>query len=212
MSEVLDLSFVHIGADDSVTVIVNHSEMGQGVYTGLPMLIAEELDADWSKIRIEAAPVDPVYDHTVFGMQATGGSTSTWTEWERLRRVGATARAMLIAAAAETWNVDFTSCRTEKGKVIHTASRRRPSYGQLVKKASTMPPPQNVALKDPRHFKLIGKPTKRLDTPEKIDGQGVFGLDVQVPGMLTALANAIFVVSGKRVRRLPIRTEDLRKP
>ncbi|HLA26794.1 MAG TPA: xanthine dehydrogenase family protein molybdopterin-binding subunit [Syntrophales bacterium] len=197
MSDVLDLSFVRIGADNSVTVIVNHSEMGQGVYTGLPMLVAEELDADWSKIRIEAAPVDPVYDHVFFGMQATGGSTSTWAEWERLRKVGATARAMLIAAAAETWNVDSTSCRTENGEVIHTASQRRLSYGQLVEKASTMAPPQNVALKDPGDFKLIGKPTKRLDTPEKINGQGVFGLDVKVPGMLTALVSRPPVFGGK---------------
>ena len=180
-------AFVRIGTDDSVTVIVNHSEMGQGVYTALPMLVAEELDADWTQVRVEAAPVDPAYNHTQFGIQVTGGSTSTWSEWERLRKAGATARAMLIAAAAETWKVDPASCRAENGHVFHTASRRRLSYGHLADKASSMTPPQNVALKDPKDFKLIGKPAKRLDTPEKINGKGLFGLDVKVPGMLTAV-------------------------
>src|SRR5471032_1271618 len=99
-------AFIRIGMDDSVTVIVNHSEMGQGVYTALPMLVAEELDADWSKVRVESAPVDAVYNHTAFGIQITGGSSSTWSEYDRLRKAGATARAMLIAAAAQTWNVD----------------------------------------------------------------------------------------------------------
>src|SRR5213079_2002281 len=118
-------AFVRIGTDDSVTVIVNHSEMGQGVYTALPMLVAEELDADWTQVRVEAAPVDPAYNHTQCGIQVTGGSTCTWSEWERLRKAGATARAMLIAAAAETWKVDPASCRAENGHVFHTASRRR---------------------------------------------------------------------------------------
>jgi len=180
-------AFLRIGADESVTVIVNHSEMGQGIYTALPMLVAEELDADWSKVRVEAAPVAPPYNHTVYGIQITGGSSSTWSEWERLRRAGATARAMLIAAAAETWKVDAASCRAQNGYVIHTATRRRLTYGRLVEKASSMTPPQSVTLKDPKDFKLIGKPTKRLDTPEKVNGKGVFGLDVKVPGMLVAV-------------------------
>jgi len=189
--------FVRIGTDDSVTVIVNHSEMGQGVYTALPMLVAEELDADWSKVSFEAAPVDPAYNHALWGIQATGGSTSTWTEWERLRQAGASARAMLIAAAAETWKVDPASCRTKNGHVIHNASRRRLSYGQLAEKASHMTPPENVVLKEPTEFKLIGKPTRCLDTPEKINGKGVFGLDVKVPGMLTALVARPPVFGGK---------------
>ncbi len=190
-------AFIRIGTDDSVTVIANHSEMGQGVYTALPMLVAEELDADWSKVRVEAAPVDPAYNHVSFGIQMVGGSTSTWTEWERLRKAGATARAMLIAAAAETWKVDPASCRAQNGYVIHTASRRRLSYGRLAQKASSMTPPQNVALKDPKDFKLIGKPTKRLDTPEKINGKGVFGLDVKVPSMLVAVVARPPVFGGK---------------
>ena len=190
-------AFIRIGTDDSVTVVVNHSEMGQGVYTALPMLVAEELDADWSKVRVEAAPVDAAYNHTAFGIQMTGGSSSTWSEWERLRKAGATARAMLVAAAAETWKVDPADCRTENGQVIHTTSGRRLSYGHLAERASKIRPPQNVALKDPGDFKLIGRPTKRLDTPEKINGQGVFGLDVKVPGMLFAVVARPPVFGGK---------------
>ena len=177
--------------------IVNHSEMGQGVYTGLPMLVAEELDADWSKVRVEAAPVDPGYNHTLYGIQMTGGSTSTWTEWERLRKAGATARAMLIAAAAETWKVEPATCRAENGQVVHAASGRRLSFGQLVGKASRLTPPKDVTLKDPKDFKLIGKPTKRLDTPEKMNGTAIFGLDVNVPGMLVAVVARPPVFGGK---------------
>jgi isoquinoline 1-oxidoreductase beta subunit len=180
-------AFVRIGADDSVTVIANHSEMGQGVYTGLAMLIAEELDADWSKVRVEAAPVDRAYNHPAFGLQLTGGSTSTWSEWERLRRAGATARAMLITAATQTWKVDSAICHTENGHVTHKTSGQRLSYGQLAEKASRLTPPANVALKDSKKFTLIGRAAKRVDTPEKIDGTAVFGLDVKVPGMLVAV-------------------------
>ena len=190
-------AFIRIGTDDWVTVIVNHSEMGQGVYTALPMLVAEELDADWNKVRVESAPVDAAYNHTVFGMQMTGGSTSTWSEYDRLRKAGATARAMLIAAAASTWNVDPASLRTQNGFVIHDATKRRLSYGQLAEKASTMTPPTNVALKDPKDFKLIGRPTKRLDTPEKSNGKGMFGLDVVVPNMLVAVVARPPVFGGK---------------
>jgi isoquinoline 1-oxidoreductase subunit beta len=190
-------AFIRIGTDDWVTVIVNHSEMGQGVYTALPMLVAEELDADWSKVRVESAPVDPAYNHAVYGLQMTGGSTSTWSEYDRLRKAGATARAMLVAAAASTWNVDPSSLRTQNGYVIHDATKRRLSYGQLAEKASTMTPPQNVALKDPKDFKLIGRPTKRLDTPEKVNGKGMFGLDVVVPNMLIAVVARPPVFGGK---------------
>ena len=128
-------AFVQVGSDDSVTVVVNHSEMGQGPYTSVPMLVAEELDADWAKVRFEAAPVAAVYNHTIHGIQMTGGSTSTWSEWDRLRKAGAAARFMLIAAAAETWKVDPASCRVENGYVIHAKSERRQSFGKLVEKA-----------------------------------------------------------------------------
>lgn len=180
-------AFVRIGKDNMITVIVNHSEMGQGTYTSLPMIIADELDADWNKVKFEAAPVDPVYNHPGFGMQGTGGSTSTWVEWDRFRNAGATGRYLLIAAAAQTWNVDPSTLRTEKGFVIHSSSGRKISYGELVDKAATITAPKEVKLKDAKDFKFIGKPVKRLDTPEKIDGSGIFAMDVKIPGLLTAV-------------------------
>ena len=179
-------AFVRIGTDDSVTVIVNHSEMGQGVYTSLPMLLAEELDADWKKVGFEPAPVDPKYNHPAFGMQMTGGSSSVWSGMEQFRQAGAAARAMLIAAAAQRWNVDASTCRTELG-AVHNGSTRKLTYGQLAAAAAEVTPPQHVQLKDPKTFKLIGKPIKRLDTPEKLNGKAVFGIDVKLPGMLTAV-------------------------
>ena len=127
-------AFVRIGADESVTVIANHSEMGQGIYTGLAMIVAEELDADWSKVRVESAPADPIYNHTLYGAQITGGSTSTWTEWDRLRKAGASARAMLIEAAAAMWGVAPASCGASDGHVVHKESGRRLSYGSLVER------------------------------------------------------------------------------
>lgn len=179
--------FIRIGTDDIVTIIVNKSEMGQGVYTSLPMLVAEELEVDWAKIKVEAAPVDPAYNHTQWGIQGTGGSTSVWSEWERLQKVGATARLMLIRAAADIWKVDPTGCRAKKGFVIHDATQRQISYGKLVEKASQMKVPKDVPLKEPKDFKVIGKSMKRLDTPEKTNGKAIFGMDVKIPGMLTAL-------------------------
>jgi isoquinoline 1-oxidoreductase subunit beta len=191
-------SFVRIGPDETVTIVVNHSEMGQGVYTSLPMLVAEELECDWSKIVVEAAPVDPAYNHTQWGIQGTGGSTSISSEWERLRKVGATAREMLIAAAADTWKVEKTSCRADNGKVIHSSGKSL-TYGQLADKASKMPTPKVVQLKDPSTFKIIGKPVKRLDTAEKTNGRGMFGIDVTIPGMLIAVVARPPVFGGKVV-------------
>jgi isoquinoline 1-oxidoreductase subunit beta len=192
-------AFIRIAPDDTVTVIVNKSEMGQGVYTSLPMLIAEELEADWSKIKVESAPVDAVYNHTVFGMQLTGGSTSTASEWQRFRKAGATARIMLIAAAAQNWKVEPQSLRAENGFVIHAASNRRASFGSLADTAATLTPPKDVPLKDPKDFKLIGKSTRRLDTPAKVNGSAQFGLDVQIPGMMTAVVARPPVFGGKVV-------------
>ena len=189
-------AFVRIGTDETITVIVNHSEMGQGCYTAMPMLLADELDANWKKINFESAPVAPAYNHTQMGIQMTGGSTSTNSEWERFRQAGATARVMLIAAAAEQWKVEPSSCRTENGFVIHSSGKKL-SYGQLAQQASTVTPPKDVKLKDPKDFKFIGKPIKRLDTPQKINGTGIFGLDVNVPGLLTALIARPPVFGGK---------------
>ncbi len=179
-------AFVHIAPDETVTIIVNHSEMGQGVYTSLPMLVNEELDADWKKIRVEAAPVAAVYNHTAFGMQMTGGSTSVWSEYDRLRKVGAAARQMLIAAAAGQWKVDIKECHAQKGKVTHPGGKSL-TYGQLAEKAAALPVPDDIKLKDAESFKLIGRPTLRLDSPEKVNGAAKFGLDVLLPGMSTAV-------------------------
>jgi isoquinoline 1-oxidoreductase subunit beta len=179
-------AFVRIGTDERVTVIVNHSEMGQGVYTSLPMLLAEELDADWSKVGFESAPVDPKYNHPAFGMQVTGGSSSVWSGLEQFRQAGAAARAMLVAAAAQRWNTDIASCRTEAGAVFDSSNRKL-TYGQLVSDAAKLSPPEHVQLKDPKTFKLIGKPIKRLDTSIKLNGKATFGIDVALPGMLTAV-------------------------
>ncbi|OPY79064.1 MAG: Isoquinoline 1-oxidoreductase subunit beta [Syntrophorhabdus sp. PtaU1.Bin153] len=188
-------AFVRIGTDGAITIIVNKSEMGQGVYTSLPMLVAEELECNWSKIRVEAAPVDPVYNHTVFGMQMTGGSTSVPTEWERMRKVGAAAREMLVMAAADTWKVQKEACRAENGVVYH--GTKKFTYGQLATKASGMPVPANVQLKDPSLFKIIGKPTHRIDSPEKVNGRAVFGIDVTAPGTMIVLIAHCPVFGGK---------------
>src|SRR3984957_7340231 len=190
-------AFVHIGSNDLVTVISNHSEMGQGIYTSLPMLIAEELEADWSKIRVQSAPVAAVYNHTVFGMMMTGGSTTTNSEYDRFRKMGALARVMLISAAAQRWGVEAQSCRAEKGHVVHKASGRRASFGSLAEAASKLEPPKDVALKDPKDFTIIGKSMRRLDTPSKTDGTAQFGLDVYIPGMLTAVVARSPVFGGK---------------
>ena len=190
-------AFVKIAADETVTVISNHSEMGQGIYTSLPMLLNEELQADWRNVRVESAPVDAVYNHALFGMQMTGGSTTVASEWDRYRRVGAAARQMLVQAAAQKWNVEASSCGVEKGAVIHAATSRRLSYGSLADAAAKLAVPADVILKQPKDFTLIGKPTHRLDTPSKVNGSGQFGLDVTLPGMLIAVVARPPVFGGK---------------
>lgn len=181
-------AFIRILPDNTVTIIVHKAEMGQGVYTSLPMILVEELEADWEKIRIESAPVHPDYYHTVWkDYQGTGASTSISSTWDQLRLAGATAREMLIAAAAITWDVSPKSCVAEKSYILHPASDRRLSFGELAERAAQMPVPENVTLKKPSEFKLIGKPIKRLDTDDKVKAKAVFGIDVQVPGMLIAL-------------------------
>lgn len=190
-------AFLKISPDDIVTVISNHSEMGQGIYTVLPMLLNEELQADWSKVCVESAPVDAVYNHTVFGMQMTGGSTTTASEWVRFRQLGAAARQMLVAAAARQWGVSPDSCKVEKGVVLHAPSSRRATYGSLANAAASLPVPTDVPLKPKSEFSLIGKPTNRLDTPSKTNGSAQFGLDVHLPGMLVAVVARPPVFGGK---------------
>jgi len=178
-------AFLRIGADESVTVLLAHSEMGQGIWTALPMMVNEELEADWSRIRVEHAPAAAVYHSPIFPIQMTGGSTSTWSELDRYRQVGAVARTLLVAAAAKQWGVAPGDCRVENGFVI--SGGKRASYGSLSAAAAQLPQPDHVELKAPENWKLIGKPTRRLDTPDKITGRAKFGMDVQLPGMLTAV-------------------------
>ncbi|HRA22673.1 MAG TPA: xanthine dehydrogenase family protein molybdopterin-binding subunit [Usitatibacteraceae bacterium] len=179
-------AFLRIAKDGTVTVMVKNLEFGQGVTTALPMLVAEELECDWSRVRAELAPAAPEYAHTAFGMQMTGGSMSVGDSWMQLRTVGAQARTMLVGAAAAQWKVKPEACRAEKGFVIGPGGKKA-SFGSLAEAAAKLPAPEKVALKDPKQFKLIGKPTRRLDGVERIEAKTVFGLDVKRPGLHTAL-------------------------
>ncbi len=178
-------AFIRIAPDDTVTILLKHSEMGQGISTSMPMVIAEELECAWENVRFEHAPADPVYAHTVFHIQMTGGSTSTWESFDQLRTAGAMAREMLIAAAAARWQVAAGACRAENGFVIHGDRRLR--FGELAAAAEALPVPATVKLKEPQDWKLLGRPTHRLDSRVKITGQAEFGMDVRRPGMLVAL-------------------------
>jgi CO/xanthine dehydrogenase Mo-binding subunit len=190
--------FIRIDREGCVTLIMHKVEMGQGTYTSMPMLLAEELEVDLSQVRLEHAPPDDaLYAEPFFGVQETGGSTSVRGNWEPLRRAGATARTMLVSAAAELWQVAPRSCRAAGGVVIHEPTGRRFAYGALVDGAARLPVPRNVALKDAKDFKLIGTPVKRLDTPEKVDGTAQFGIDVRLPGMKFAAVAACPVFGGK---------------
>jgi isoquinoline 1-oxidoreductase beta subunit len=176
-------AWIRIGSDGSVTLTVDKSEMGQGSQTGLAMILAEELEADWSKVRLGPVPENAAGWSR---RMSTGGSTAIRTSWDPLRKAGAAAREMLIDAAASSWDVDRASCRAERGAVVHGASKRRLTYGKLVAKAATLPVPKDPPLKDPKDFRLLGTRLPRLDTPAKVDGSAVFGIDVKVPGMLVA--------------------------
>ena len=182
-------AFLRIARDGSVTVQVKHLEFGQGVMTSLPMLVAEELDCDWLKVRAELAPAAPQFTLTMFGIQMTGGSSSVVNSWTQMRTVGATARAMLVSTAASKWKVSAADCRTENGVVIGPAGQKE-TYGALADAASALAVPENVALKDAKDFRIIGKPTRRIDAPAKVDGSAKFGLDVtpkMVPNLHTAV-------------------------
>src|SRR5213594_1892805 len=190
--------WVRIGADDTVTITLSQLEMGQGVMTSMPMLVAEELDIDWNKIKTEWAPADPKFGNPNFGgAQLTAGSNSVRGMWKLLREAGGAARAMLITAAAQTWGVADNTCSTEKGEVVHKASGRRLRYGSLVDKAAALPVPKTVALKEPKDFRLLGQSLARLDIPEKVNGKAVFGIDVKRPNMLVARVTRCPVFGGK---------------
>ncbi len=188
-AELVPNAFVRIGPDDTVTVLSKHIEFGQGTYTGLATILAEELDADWSTVRVESAPADVTrYANLAFGAQGTGGSTAMANSWEQMRRAGATARAMLVAAAAETWQVAAAEIEVSDGLVSHPGSGREARFGELVERAARLEPPAEVALKDPARFKLIGRePLPRVDVPAKSRGEAKFTYDVQLPEMLTAV-------------------------
>ncbi len=191
-------AFIRIGSDGRVTLIMSQVEMGQGTYTSMPMLLAEELEVGLDQVQLEHAPPnDKLYANPLFGDQETGGSSSVRSFYEPLRRAGATARTMLVAAAAQTWDVDPASCRAKRGIVTHGPTGRTLTYGALAEKAAKLPVPEAVPLKDPKDFTLIGTPAKRLDAADKVNGQAQYGIDVRLPGMKIATVAATPVLGGK---------------
>jgi len=179
-------AFLRITPGGQITVICGLSEMGQGVHMGIAMLVAEELDADWKTVGVEQAPADKAYVNPMLGMQGTGGSTSIRGHWEPMRKAGAAARQMLLQAAASTWGIEAASCRTADGRVI-APDGRSIGYGELVTAAAGLPVPADPPLKDPKDFRILGTGLTRLDTPAKVDGSAGFGIDVKLPGLLTAV-------------------------
>ena len=188
-------AWVHIADDNTITLLTARSEMGQGVYTALPMLIAEELNVDIRKIKVEVAPPGAAYTNALLGAQITGGSSSVRDGWEKLRIAGAQVRTMLISAAATQWNVDPSTLKADMG-VVFGPNGKKATYGALAGAASKLPVPEKVALKDPKDFRLVGKSTKRLDTPGKVNGTTEFGIDVKLPGMVYASLQQCPVIGG----------------
>ncbi|MGB0717036.1 MAG: molybdopterin cofactor-binding domain-containing protein, partial [Phycisphaerae bacterium] len=179
--------FLRITPDNVISIVAMHDEMGQGIHTGLAMAVCEELEVDTARVTVESAPSDVRFRHKVFGIQMTGGSTSTSSTFDAMRATGATARVMLLQAAAKTWDVDQSACKAENGFIWHASSGRKLSYGDLAVAASSLPVPAEVALKKPAEFTRIGKPTARVDSASKVRGTALFSLDQHVDGMLTAL-------------------------
>jgi isoquinoline 1-oxidoreductase subunit beta len=191
-------AYIRIDESGQVTLVMPQVEMGQGIYTGVATILAEELDADLTQVVLEHAPPDEkLYANPSFGIQATGGSTSVRAFWTPLRKAGATARAILIKAAADGWQVTPESCSAADGTVVHNASGRKLRYGELVDPASKLSPPSDVPLKDPKDFVLIGKPLKRLDTPDKVNGKVIYGIDAMMPGLKFATLAQCPVFGGK---------------
>ena len=176
-------AFIRIDHAGKTTLVMPQVEMGQGVYTAVAMILAEELDADYSQVVLEHAPPnDKLYANPIFGIQVTGNSNSIRAFWKPLRMAGAAARAMLVQAAAQQWQVDASTCSAASGSVIHAASGRTLGYGDLADAAGALPVPQDPPLKNPKDFALIGKPLKRFDTPNKTNGKVVYGIDAMLPG------------------------------
>src|ERR1700686_203015 len=194
-------AFIRIDIAGKTTLVIPQVEMGQGVYTAIAMILAEELDADFARVALEhAPPSDKLYGNPMFGIQATGNSNSIRAWWPHLRTAGATARAMLVPAAAQQWQVDPTSCTTANSEVMHKESGRKLSYGALALAAGSEVPPKDVPLKDPKDFVLIGKPLRRLDTPDKGNGKAVYGIDAMLPNMKFATLKTCPVFGGKVAR------------
>jgi CO/xanthine dehydrogenase Mo-binding subunit len=185
-------AYLRITPDNKVTIVVARSEMGQGVRTALPMILAEELEADWKQIEIEQAGAS-----TLYGDQTTGGSASIRTTWDPMRKAGASAREMLISAASLTWGVPRSSCTAENSHIKHAASNRSLSYGELAAKAATLPIPTDVTLKQAKDYKIVGQPLARVDSPSKVKGEAIFGIDFRMPGMKFALLSRCPTIGGK---------------
>src|SRR3982074_2192783 len=181
-------AFIRIGSDGQIVLTMPYVEMGQGTYTSISMLIAEELEVDLKQVRLEhASPNEKLYGNPLLGgIQATANSNAIRAAWQPLRQAGAAARTMLVAAAAKGWKVDPASCRAQSGEVLHAPTGRRIKYGKLAADAARLPVAENVALKRPQDFKLIGTPAKRLDTPAKVNGTAIYGIDVRPPGVKIA--------------------------
>ena len=195
-------AFIRIGSDGQIVLTMPYVEMGQGTYTSIPMLIAEELEVDLTQVQLEHAPPnEKLYVNPLLGVQATGNSNAVRGAWQPLRQAGAAARTMLVAAAAKRWNVEPADCRARHGEVLHEPTARSAKYGDLAADAARLPVPQNVALKRPEDFKVIGKPAKRLDTPAKVNGTAVYGIDARPPGVkIATLAQS--PVFGGRVKNV----------
>lgn len=189
-------AWLKIGTDDSVTIIVSQAEMGQGIRTTLPAVIADELGADWSRVRLEDSPTDPAYRNPRINWQFTGNSESTPSFFELMSQMGASAREMLVSAAAQKWNVAPATCRTEGGKVIHKNSRRSARFGDLVEMAAKLTPPAKPLLKNEKDWTLLGKSLPRVENPSKIDGSAIFGLDFNLPGLVHAAVRQCPVFGG----------------
>jgi len=197
-SQFVPNAFIRIDESGKTTLVIPQAEMGQGVYTAIAMILAEELDADLAQVVLEhAPPSDKLYGNPIFGVQVTGNSNSIRAFWDKLRNAGAAARTMLIAAAAAQWQVDAASCSSSNGKITHAASNRTLTYGELADVAGKLPVPEKPKLKNPNDFTLIGKPLKRFDTPNKSDGKTIYGIDVIVPDMKFATLAQCPVLGGK---------------
>jgi isoquinoline 1-oxidoreductase subunit beta len=192
-------AFVRITPDNSITIVIPSSEMGQGVSSSLAMVLAEELDADWKRVRTEFAPTEASYKNLIYGLQLTGGSTTVRSFWEPMAKTGAAARQMLLAAGAQRWKVDVAKLSTADGKVLHKASKRSATYGELAADAAKQTPPADPPRKAPSDYKLVGKRIRRLDTVEKATGRAVYGMDTQLPGLLVA-AIALPPVHGSKLK------------